>query len=78
MRRQSSVYLPVREDWIFNVIVPAILYAGLLASAVLVWRKLALALYGSATLSLVLLFTGIRNAWDIAVYMTINRKRERD
>ena len=78
MRRQSSAYLPVREDWMFNVIVPAILYAGLLVLAVLVWRELALALYGVAAVSLVLLFTGIRNAWDIAVYMTINRTRERE
>jgi len=78
MRRQSHAYLPVREDWIFNVIVPAILYAGLLLVSILVWRELALALYGAAAVSLVLLFAGIRNAWDIAVYMTINRRRERD
>src|SRR5215472_15378968 len=71
MRRQSSAYLPVREDWIFNVIVPAVLYAGLLVVSILVWRELALALYGAAAVSLVLLFAGIRNAWDIAVYMTI-------
>jgi hypothetical protein len=78
MRRQSSAYLPVREDWIFNVIVPAVLYAGLLVDSVLIWRELPLALYGAAAVSVVLLFTGIRNAWDIAVFMTINRRRKRE
>jgi hypothetical protein len=78
MRRPSSPYASVREDWIFNVIVPAVLYAVLLCVAALVWRELVLALYGAAAVSLVLLFTGIRNAWDIAVYMTINKSREPD
>ena len=77
LRRQPSTYIPVREDWIFNVILPVLLYAGLLVVAVLVWRELELALYGVAAVSLVLLFTGIRNAWDIAVYMTVHKKRPR-
>jgi hypothetical protein len=64
-------YVPVREDWIFNVIVPTFAYAALAALAFLVWRQPALALYGVATVSLILLFVGIRNAWDIAVWMAL-------
>jgi hypothetical protein len=76
MPRRGSEYEPVAEDWIWNVIVPAIVHGGLLAMAVAVWRYTLPALYVVALLSLLLLFTGIHNAWDIAVWMTMNRKRE--
>ena len=69
----SSDYVPVREDWIFNVFVPIFTYAALLVMAFLVWRHTQLTLYGVAVLSLLLLFTGIRNAWDIAVWMTLSK-----
>src|SRR5262249_41253408 len=67
----GSEYVPVREDWIFNVMVPTLAYGGLLLLGFLVWRQLQLALYGVAIVSLILLFTGIRNAWDIAVWMAL-------
>ena len=72
----SAQYVPVREDWIWNVIVPTLAYASLLAVAVLIWYRPVAGLYGVAVVSLVLLFTGIRNAWDIAVWMTLQRHRE--
>jgi hypothetical protein len=69
-------YLPVREDWVFNAIVPMLLYGCLLAMAVLVWRRPAQTLYAVASLLLILLFIGIRNAWDIAVWVTLQRRPE--
>lgn len=69
-------YVPVAEDWIFNAIVPLVVHIGLLLLAWLVWRHTQLALYGVALLTLLLLFTGIHNAWDIAVWMAISRKSE--
>jgi hypothetical protein len=44
--------------------------------AFLVWRKPVQTLYGVAAASLLLLFIGIRNAWDIAVWMTMHQQRE--
>jgi hypothetical protein len=38
------------------------------------WHHVAAALYGIAAASLALLFIGIHNAWDIAVWMTLTRK----
>jgi hypothetical protein len=76
LRRQGSVYIPVHEDWIWNVALPALVYGGLLVMAFLVWRKPVQTLYGVAAASLLLLFIGIRNAWDIAVWMTVKRQRE--
>ena len=72
--RTSSLYVPVREDWIWNVILPSGAYGGLLVSAVLIWHRTSPALYAVAGLSLALLFIGIHNAWDIAVWMTLRKE----
>ena len=76
LRRPGSVYIPVHEDWIWNVALPTLVYGGLLVMAFLVWRKPAQTLYGVAAACLLLLFIGIRNAWDIAVWMTVKQQRE--
>ena len=74
MRRHRGEYVPVREDWMWNVILPTLVYAALLGMAVLIWHRPAQTLYGVALLSLFLLFIGIRNAWDIAVWMSLYKK----
>jgi len=76
MRRQGGGYVPVHEDWIWNVTLPTLVYGGLLVMAFLVWRKPVQTLYGVAAAALLLLFIGIRNAWDIAVWMTMHQQRE--
>ena len=70
LRRHTATYAPVREDWIFNVVLPFIVYGGFLGCGYWIWREPRDALYGIAAFSLILLFNGIRNAWDIAVWMT--------
>src|ERR1700724_2764581 len=76
LRRPGSVYIPVHEDWIWNVALPTIVYGGLLVMAFLVWRRPVQTLYGVSAACLLLLFIGIRNAWDIAVWMTVKQQRE--
>jgi hypothetical protein len=76
MRLPGSKYVPVHEDWIWNVVLPTLVYGGLLVMAFLVWRKPVQTLYGVAAASVLLLFIGIRNAWDIAVWMTMTQPRE--
>jgi hypothetical protein len=76
MPGQGSFYVAVREDWIWNVIVPTGIYAALVVEGLLIWRWRTEALYGVAALSLALLFVGIRNAWDIAVWTTLNLPRD--
>ena len=75
MRNHTSAsnYVPVREDWIYNVILPTLAYLLLLAMAGLLWYERAQALCGVAAATLGLLLIGIRNAWDIAVWMSTNR-----
>jgi cytochrome bd-type quinol oxidase subunit 2 len=72
--RISSEYIPVREDWIWNVILPAIVYGALLATALLIWRRPEESMYGVAAVSVSLMFIGIHNAWDIAVWNTVRKQ----
>ena len=78
MRRTGEQYVPVLEDWLWNVIVPTLVYGALAVMAVIIWRWPEQAMYGVAILSLAMLFIGIRNAWDIAVWMTTHGPREPD
>lgn len=73
--RNSSDYEPVWEDWLWNVILPVLAYLLMLAAAVAVWHHTPGALYTIAVSTLALLFIGIHNAWDIAVWMTLARSR---
>jgi len=70
MRAQAPSYMPVWEDWLFNAIVPGLVYAGLVLLARLLWRYTEQSLFAVAGMSLIMLFVGIHNAWDIAVWMT--------
>lgn len=78
MRAQLPSYLPVWEDWIFNAIVPGLIYAGLVVVAVLIGRWPEQSLFAVAAMLLVALFVGIHNAWDIAVWMTTRQTRSKD
>ncbi len=67
MRRQSS-YRPAAEDWIFHVLLPCATYALLLASALAARTHAREAMFGVGAAALLLLFTGIHNAWDAVAY----------
>jgi hypothetical protein len=74
---QRHNYVPVWEDWIFHAIIPALVYGCLLLLARVVRHATAEALFSVAALSLIMLFVGIHNAWDIAVWMTIQKGRDK-
>ncbi len=74
--RVSSEYVPVREDWIWNVILPAAAYVVLAACAVLIWRRPEESMYGIAAVSVLLMFIGIHNAWDVAVWNSVRKQRD--
>jgi hypothetical protein len=66
--RTQTAYRPAFEDWLFHVAAPIAAYAVLAASAFVArwhWRE---ALFGVGACALLLLFTGIHNAWDSAAY----------
>ena len=74
----SLHYVPVREDWVWNVIVPTLVYAALAVMGVLIFDHVTVAaLYGVAVLALALLLIGIRNAWDLVVWISVNPPQEK-
>lgn len=75
--RQSS-YAPEFEDWAWHCVLPAIAYVTLLLSSLLIVSASDGALVGVAVSALLLLFVGIHNAWDAAVWMTTAEDRMTD
>ena len=61
-------YQPVAEDWIWHGVLPAAAYAALFVAAIILQSATKPALNTIASVTLVLLFVGIHNAWDAALY----------
>lgn len=74
--RRQKRYAPVLSDWIWHAALPTIAYAVLLVAGLVSWRHAAGALYVVAAAALVLLYIGIHNAWDAAVWMAVQRKEK--
>ena len=72
--RGQRSYATVLSDWIWHVAMPLVAYAAIAAAAVMLprWPSAALDVVGAA--SLFLLFIGIRNAWDSAVWIAARRR----
>jgi hypothetical protein len=75
MRAIGAAYIPVAEDWLWHVVLPFVIYAGLLAAALLTGRRPEPALFGVAAASTLLLFIGIHNAWDVAVSISLRKQQ---
>jgi hypothetical protein len=69
-------YAPVLEDWIWHGALPLIAYATLLVAAIFLDRQLTPALFAVSGAALLLLFIGIHNAWDSAIYIAARRRRQ--
>jgi hypothetical protein len=75
MRRQN-IYRMDMEDWAFHVILPFAAYGLLMLSCLLGIADMHLALFGVAAAALILLFTGIHNAWDAVAYQVYVLRRD--
>ncbi len=73
IRKIGETYVPVREDWIWHVILPIVVYAIILSMAFLIWTMPAAALDGIAAGSTLLLLIGIHNAWDVATSISLRK-----
>lgn len=67
MHRQTT-YQPEFEDWLFHFLLPFAAYAILAVSGLMAQSNVKEALFGVGASSLLLLFTGIHNAWDAIAY----------
>ncbi len=73
MRKIGAAYVPVREDWVWHVILPATVYVIVFAMAFMIWRSPTAALDGIAVASMLLLLIGIHNAWDVATSISLRK-----
>jgi hypothetical protein len=71
--KRVAEYSPVLEDWLWHVILPLTAHAMLLAAGLTLVRWPAGALFTIAAAALLLLFTGIHNAWDTVTFLVIQR-----
>ena len=72
--RVQTVYRPVFEDWLFHVVLPFAAYIMLAGAAYEVNSEARPALFIIGAAALLLLFSGIHNAWDAATYHIFNNK----
>ena len=69
--RKATLYKAVLEDWIWHSILPFIAYLALAIAAATLSRNTEGALFTVAGCALLLVFIGIHNAWDTAMYVAI-------
>jgi len=68
MRRQTF-YLPNTGDWVFHIVLPTAAFAVLAVALVAMPVYPRETFFGIGAAALLLLFIGIRNAWDNISYM---------
>lgn len=71
LRPRDDTYTPDLEDWIWYNFVPMLAYLVILAGAIALQHIAQQALFALAGGVLLLLFAGIRNAWDVVTYLAI-------
>jgi hypothetical protein len=71
-------YKPFVSDWLWNVVLPLTGYLALFATGWLLQWFTTPTLYGVGATTLLLLFIGIHNAWDVVVWITTERHARRD
>lgn len=78
MARVSLDYQPFLADWIWSVVLPLAAYLSLLAIGGLLHAFPLASLYGVGAATLLLMFIGIHNAWDVVVWITTERHAHRE
>jgi hypothetical protein len=68
-----QTYKPDLEDWTYYTVLPFIAYAVLLVAAIVLHTHPASILFAFAAGVLLLIFLGIRNAWDVVTYLAIGQ-----
>lgn len=71
-------YKAVVSDWIWNAVLPVAAYLALAATGLMLPRRPVTPVYALSGVVLLLLFTGIHNAWDVVVWMTTERHAHRE
>ena len=73
--RHQADYQPVLEDWLWYTVFPLVSSTALLVAAIVLPGNPAPALFVIGAGTVLLLFTGIHNAWDTVTYLVIERSQ---
>ena len=71
-------YAADAEDWTWYTVVPFVSYGAILAGAIVLTVRPPEAMFVLAGGILLLIFAGIRNAWDVVTYIAIGEPPEAD
>jgi hypothetical protein len=79
-RRMSkqTTYTPGAEDWSFHLLLPSVAYIMLVLASLGAESHAHDALFAAGAAALLLLFTGIHNAWDAIAYYVFVHMRSFD
>ena len=69
--RRTQNYKPETEDWVWHAVLPLIAYVTLVVGAAALPAREVPALFAIGVYSLLLIFTGIHNAWDSVIYVSM-------
>ena len=70
-RRFLTTYQLVLEDWVWYLTFPLVSYSALIVAAMVLPSNAALALFVIGAATVLLLFIGIHNAWDVVTYLAL-------
>ena len=78
VRHRLVGYQLVRSDWLWYTLLPLISYTALVVAAILLPIYPGPVLFIIAAVTMLLLFMGIHNAWDVVTYMAIERSQPQE
>ena len=74
-RHRLADYQPLLSDWLWHTVLPLVSYTALVVAAIVLPSHPAPALFVIAAATMLLLFIGIHNAWDVVTYTAFERSR---
>ena len=78
VRHRLVGYQLVRSDWLWYTLLPLISYTALVVAAILLPIYPERVLFSIVAVTMLLLFMGIHNAWDVVTYLAIERSQPQD
>jgi hypothetical protein len=78
LARHRLDYQPVLSDWLWYTVLPLVSYAALVVAAIVLPSQPVPALFVIAAVTMLLLFIGIHNAWDVVTYTVFERSQPQD
>lgn len=73
MHSNRGLYVPALQDWIWNAGFPLLCCLSFLVAGLAIFQRPVASMYIVGVATLAMLFIGVHNAWDLAVWITAER-----